>query len=59
MEEHVSLNSCTESIDSVQEINETQGWLLLTFFTRLHNQLRPSSSIIVQMSEKHDSSSRQ
>ena len=59
MEEHVSLNSCTESVDSVQEINETQGWLLLTVFTCLHNQLRSFNSIIVQMSEKHDSSSRQ
>ena len=29
-----------------------QGWLLLTFFICLHNQLRSLNSIIVQVSEK-------
>ena len=29
-----------------------QGWLLLTFFICLHNQLSSFNSIIVQMSEK-------
>ena len=28
-----------------------KGWLLLTFFIRLHNQLSSFNSIIVQMSE--------
>ena len=31
---------------------EIQGWLLLTFFICLHNQLSSFNSIIVQMSEK-------
>ena len=44
--------------DSVQKIIEIQGWLLLTFFIYLHNQLKSFNSIIVQVSEKHDSSSR-
>ena len=35
---------------------EIEGWLLLTFFVFLHNQLSSSNSIIVQMSEKRDSS---
>ena len=48
-----------EELDSVQEFNETQGWLLLMFFICLHNQLSSFNSIIVQMSEKHDSSRRQ
>ena len=34
---------------------EIQGWLLLTFFICLHNQLSSFNSIIVQMSEKRDS----
>ena len=38
---------------------EIEGWLLLTFFVILHNQLSSSNSIIVQMSEKRDSLSRQ
>ena len=42
-----------------KEFNEIQGWLLLTFFLCLHNQLSSFNSIIVRMSEKHDSSSRQ
>ena len=48
-----------EELDSVQKFIEIQGWLLLTFFICLHNQLSSFNSIIVQMSEKHDSSSRQ
>ena len=39
-------------LNSVQKFIETQGWLLLTFFTCLHNQLSSFNSIIVQMSEK-------
>ena len=31
---------------------EIQGWLRLTVFIYLHNQLRSFNSIIVQMSEK-------
>ena len=38
---------------------EIQGCLLLTFFIYLHNQLSSFDSIIVQMSEKRDSSNRQ
>ena len=48
-----------EELDSVQKLIEIQGWLLLTFFLCLHNQLSSCNSIIVQMSEKHDSSSIQ
>ena len=48
-----------EELDSVQKFIEIQGWLLLTFFICLHNQLSDFNSIIEQMSEKHDSSSRQ
>ena len=48
-----------EKRDSVQKFMEIQGWLLLTFFICLHYQLSSFNSIIVQMSEKHDSSSRQ
>ena len=36
-----------------------QGWLLLTFFICLLNQLSSFNSTIVQMSEKRDSSNRQ
>ena len=46
-------------LDSVQEFNEIQGWLLLTFFIYLHNQLSSLNSVIVQISENHNSSSRQ
>ena len=35
-----------------QKFNEIQGWLLLTFFICLHNQLSSFNSITVQMSEK-------
>ena len=48
-----------EELDSVQKFIEVQDWLLLTFFICLHNQLSSFNSIIVQMSEKHDSSSGQ
>ena len=41
-----------EELDSVQKFIEIQGWLLLTFFICLHNQLSSFNSIIVQMSEK-------
>ena len=47
-----------EELDSVQKFIEIQDWLLLTFFICLHNQLSSFNSIIVEMSEKHDSSSR-
>ena len=45
--------------NSVQKFIEIHGWLLLTIFIRLHNQLSSFNSIIVQMSEKRDSSNRQ
>ena len=45
--------------DTHMEELEIQGWLLLTFFVCLHNQLSSFNSIIVQMSEKRDSSNRQ
>ena len=38
---------------------EMQGWLPLAFLICLHNQLSSFNSIIVQMPEKRDSSSRQ
>ena len=41
-----------EKLDSVEIFIEIQGWLLLTFFICLHNQLSSFNSIIVQMSEK-------
>ena len=41
-----------QELDSVQKFIEIQGWLLLTFFICLHNQLSSFNSIIVQMSEK-------
>ena len=47
-----------EQLDSVQKFIETQGWLLLTFLICLLNQLSSFNSIIVQMSEKRDSSSK-
>ena len=46
-------------LNSVQKFIETQDWLLLTFFISLHNQLSSFNSIIVQISEKRDSSNRQ
>ena len=52
-------NTHMEELDSVQKFIEIQGWLLLIFFICLHNQLSYFNSIIVEMSEKHDSSSRQ
>ena len=47
-----------EELDSVQKFIEIQGWLLLTFFICLHNQLNSFNAMIVQMNEKRDSSSR-
>ena len=44
-----------EELDSVQKFIEIQGWLLLTFFICLHNQLSSFNSIIEQMSEKYES----
>ena len=41
-----------EEHDSVQELIEIEGWLLLTFFICLHNHLSSLNSIIVQVSEK-------
>ena len=48
-----------KNLFSVQKLIEIQGWLLLTFSICLHNQLSSFNSIIVQMSEKQDSSNRQ
>ena len=45
-----------EELASVQKFIEIQGWLLLTFFICLHNQLNSFNSIILQMPEKRDSS---
>ena len=39
-------------LSSLQKFIEMQGWLLLTFFICLHNQLSSFNSIIVQMSER-------
>ena len=47
-----------EELDSVQKFSDIQGWLHLTFFICLHNQLCYFDSVIVQMSEKRDSLSR-
>ena len=41
----------------LKKLIEIQGWLLLTFFICLHNQVSSSNSIIVQVSEKRNSSS--
>ena len=48
-----------KELDSVQKFIETQVCLLLTFFICLHNQLSSFNCVIVQMSEKRDSSSKQ
>ena len=45
-----------EDLVAAQKFIEIQGWLLLTLFICLHNQLSSFNSIIVQMSEKRDSS---
>ena len=45
-----------EELDLVQKFIKIQGCMLLTFFMCLHNQLSSFNSIIVQMSEKRDSS---
>ena len=47
-----------EELDSLQKLIDIQGWLLLTFFICLQNQLSSFNSVIVQI-EKHDPSSRQ
>ena len=46
-------------LNSVQKSIEIQGWLLWTFSICSHNQLSSFNSIIVEMSEKRDSSNRQ
>ena len=38
-----------EELDSVQKFIEVQGWLLLTFFICLQNQLRSFNSILVDV----------
>ena len=48
-----------EELGSVQISIETNGWLLLTIFICLRNQLSSFNSIIVQVSEKRDSSGKQ
>ena len=48
-----------EELDTVQKFIEIEGWLRLTFFICLHKQLSSFNFIIVQISEKHDLSSRQ
>ena len=53
-----TLKTCA-LLNSVQKFIEMQDWLLLTICICLHNQLSSFSSIIVQMSEKRDSSNRQ
>ena len=45
-------------LNSLQKLVEIQGWLLLTFFICLQNQLSLFNFIIVQISEKPDSSNR-
>ena len=49
---HLSHGRTCALLNSVQKFIKIQGWLLLTFFTCLHNQLNSFNSIIVQMSEK-------
>ena len=44
-----------EELDLIQEFIEIEGQLLLTFFVCLHDQLGSFNSIILEMSEKHDS----
>ena len=44
-----------KELDSIQKFIEIEGWLLLTFFICLHNQLISFNSTMVQMFEKHDS----
>ena len=44
-----------EELDSIQKFIEIEGWLLMTFFVCLQNQLSSFNSTMVQMSEKHDS----
>ena len=56
-ERHSQGKSCA-LLNSVQKFIEIQCWLLLTFFICLHNQLNSLNSIILQISEKRDLSSR-
>ena len=44
-------------LNSLQKFIEIEGWLLLCVC--LHNQLSSFNSIILQLSEKSDSSNRQ
>ena len=44
---------------SVQKCIEIQGWMLQKFFICLHHPLNSFNLIMVQMSEKRDSSKRQ
>ena len=37
-----------KELDSVQKFIEIQGWLLLTFFIYLHNQISSFNAIIVR-----------
>ena len=46
------------SLNSVQKFIGIQDWLLLTFFICLRSQLSSFNSIIIQMSEKTNSSNR-
>ena len=46
-----------EEFDSVEKLIEIEGWLLLTFFICLHNQL--STLLVLLLSEIRDSSNRQ
>ena len=45
-------------LNSVQKFIEIRGWLIVTFFICLHNQLSPLISTIVQMFKKPDLSNR-
>ena len=54
---HTGKNLCFTEV--IQKFIEIHGWLLLTFFMCLHNQLSSFNSTIVQMSEKRHSSNRQ
>ena len=46
-------------LNSVQKFIEILGWLLMRFFLCLHSQFSSFNPIIVQVSEKRDSSNRQ
>ena len=55
----VNFNSHGRACALLKKFIKTQGWLFLTFFICLHNQLNSFNSIIIQMSEKRDSANRQ